>query len=110
MLEMMEELNPQRNRPPQPVLVTGESRPQDPEAEQHHQRVAVVQRLRLDQPRIEIAEHAARFGDRPPKPINLVRLQQMLRQCARTTTVNTLRASSCPEPLRRSSSEVVGTA
>ena len=77
-LEVVEELDPQRDRPPQAIVLPGESRPQQPEAGQHHERVAVMQRFRLDQPGKEIAEHAARFGHRPAEPVNLIRLQQVL--------------------------------
>ena len=78
-LEVMEELDRQRDRPPPPIRCAGESRPQQPEADQHHERVAVVQHLGLDQPRIEIAEHAARLRHRPSKRVDLKCLQQVLR-------------------------------
>ena len=55
-----------------------EPRPQEPRARQHHQRVAVVQRLRLDEPGKEVTQRAARFGHGPAERVDLERLQQVL--------------------------------
>ena len=52
--------------------------PEQPEAGQHHQRVAVVQRLGLDQPGIVVTDQAAGLGHRPSQRVNLKGLQQVL--------------------------------
>ena len=71
MLDVMEELDAQRDRPPSPFLDAGEPLAQDEQPHEHDERVSVVQRLRLDDPGEEVSEDAAGLGHRPPERIDL---------------------------------------
>ena len=77
-LDVVKELDGERDRPPAMVIHAGEPRSQQPEAGEHHQRVPVVQRFRLHEPGEEISQRAARLGHRPAQRIDLKRLQQVL--------------------------------
>src|SRR4051812_1433900 len=78
MLNVVPELDAERDGPPLAPLAD-EALAQRPQTDQHHQRVAVVQRFRADQPRIKKAEDAARLGPRPVQHVNLPGLDQVLR-------------------------------
>src|SRR4030095_5586727 len=77
-LDVMEELDRERDGPPSAVQDATESGPQRPQPDKHHDRVAVVQRFRLNQPREEVTNQSACFRYRPAQPVNLERLQQVL--------------------------------
>src|SRR5687767_1718523 len=78
MLNVVEELNGQRDRPPTPVVPPCEPWTQQPESHEHDQRVYIVQDFRGDQPGEEVTEEAAGVGHGPTEAVNLKRLQQML--------------------------------
>jgi hypothetical protein len=77
MFDVMPKLNPERRHPPG----MGDSRKsftENPQADQHHQCVAIVQGLGFDEPGIPQPKHSIRFGTGPVHDINLVRLDQVL--------------------------------
>src|SRR6202041_867773 len=76
-LNVMPELDPERHHPPS-VRNSGKSLAEHPKADEHHQGIAVVQGLRLDQPRIPQTNQAQSLRARPSHNINLVSLDQVL--------------------------------
>src|SRR6185369_12711227 len=77
MLDVMPELNYERDRPPL-TRGPGEAFPQRPNTNEHNDRITVVQHFRADEPRKEQTENAAGARPRPAKHVNLVSLRQML--------------------------------
>ena len=78
MLEVMEELNAERDRPPAAIVGRAEPATQHPDAGQHHERVAVVEKLGADEPREHVAEGAMGHRDGPAHDVNLVHLEDVL--------------------------------
>src|SRR5580692_12492496 len=77
MLNVMPELNHQRDRPPR-ARSSAESLAQHPEPNQHHQSIAIVQHFRFYQPRVPQSHDAVGHWPRPAHYPNLVSLHQML--------------------------------
>src|SRR5579862_3529601 len=77
MLEVVPELDDECNRPPF-ASSAGKSLPQNPNANQHHQGIAIVQYFGLDEPRIPEAKYPVGFWPGPPHHVNLIGLDQML--------------------------------
>src|SRR5262245_44094784 len=77
MFDMVKELDPERDRPPAPIELASKTGPKEPETDEHDQRIPVMQSLRRDQPWVELAEQAPRFGYGPSERVDLERLQQM---------------------------------
>src|ERR1700722_4606974 len=77
MFDMMPELYPERDHPPR-IGNSREALPQHPNADQHHQGIAIMQRFCLDQPGIPQAEQAQSPRARPSHNINLVSLDKVL--------------------------------
>src|SRR5215204_5417202 len=75
--DVMPELNDERDGPP---LARGacKSFAKHPDADEHHDRVAVMQQLGAHQPRKEESEYAAGFWARPTHHVDLIRLRQVL--------------------------------
>jgi hypothetical protein len=65
-LDVVEELDPERRHPPETIDFAREAAAQRPEPDEHDHRVAVVHAFRLDEPWEEHPEGATRLGDRPP--------------------------------------------
>ena len=76
-LDVVPELNAERDRPPGQGAAL-ESAAHRPDADEHDQGVGVMQQLRFDQKREPVAENPARFGDRPAEHIDLKSLNEML--------------------------------
>jgi archaeosine synthase beta-subunit len=76
-LDVMPELDAERHRPPPPIFHAGKPRTEDPQPNQHHQRVGVVQHFGLHQPWVEQPEHAERFRHRPAEHVDLKSLKKM---------------------------------
>src|ERR1700722_4915357 len=77
MFDVMPELDDESNCPPC-AAATGKAFAKHPEADKHDQRIAVVQCLGLDEPRIPEPENAIRLRARPPHHPYLVGLYEML--------------------------------
>src|SRR3984885_1338312 len=77
MLDVMPELDHERHRPPGSSS-SCKAFAQYPYPDEHHHGVAIVQRLRLDEPRIPQTDQAIGLRSRPSHDINLVSLEQML--------------------------------
>src|ERR1700691_5521837 len=77
MFDVVPELDPESHHPPC-VGNSGKALSEHPNADEHHQGVAVVQRFCLDQPGIPQTEQAESFRARPSHHINLVSLKQVL--------------------------------
>src|ERR1700722_8321102 len=78
MFYVMPELNPERDHPPG-MRAPGKAFSEYPNADQHDQGVAIMQRFGLNQPRIPQTEQAQSLRARPSHDIDLVSLNQMLR-------------------------------
>jgi len=76
MLNVMPELNHQRDGPPGP-RTSREAFAKDPQPNQHHNRIPVMQSFRFDEPRIPESENAIGHWPRPPHDPDLVSLRQM---------------------------------
>jgi hypothetical protein len=77
-LDVVEELDGQRDRPPVSRDRFHEARPQDEQADQHDERVGVVEHFRRDHPGVEVPEDAARVGHGPAEGVDLKRLGEVL--------------------------------
>src|ERR1700746_3406018 len=78
MLNVMPELDHQSNGPPFPGG-PGKSFSQNPDANQHDERIAIVQNFRVDQPGEVQPKKATGMMGRPAKDIDLPGLGNMLR-------------------------------
>src|SRR5579863_7324495 len=76
MFNVMPELNPKGNHPPG-VRNSGKALAKHPQADQHHQGVAVVQSFGLNQPRVPQPDKAICPRPRPSHDINLISLEKM---------------------------------
>ncbi len=76
-LDVVPELNDQGHVPPGP-RGAGEPGPQQPDAEQHHHGVGVVEHLGLDQPGVPEPQDPERLRDGPFQHVDLKRLRQVL--------------------------------
>src|SRR5687767_2006558 len=77
MLEMVPELNPERDHPPC-VRGARESLSHHPQADQHHESESVVEHFRFHEPRIVHAQKAHRHRPSPVHHKELVRLYDVL--------------------------------
>src|SRR5262245_6310531 len=77
MLDVMEELDPERRHPPEVIDLTREAAAQSPEADQHNHGIPIVERLGLDERREEDTQGTTCFRDRPPEHVYLKSLQKM---------------------------------
>src|ERR1043165_6158331 len=75
-LDVMPELDYERDGPPF-TRRSGKTFAQRPDADEHHDRIAVVQHLGAHEPRIKEAQHAACFWSWPTEHVNLVSLHEM---------------------------------
>ena len=76
--DVMPELDAQRDRPPSAILHARESRTEEPQSNQHHERVAVVQHFGFHEPRVVKPEQAQRLRHRPAEHVDLECLKEML--------------------------------
>src|SRR6185295_6243095 len=77
MLDVMPELDHERDRPPLPRR-SGKTLSQRPNPDEHHDRVTIMQHFRTHEPRKEQTENAAGARPRPTEHINLVSLGEVL--------------------------------
>lgn len=75
--DVMPELDRESNGPPFPRR-TRKTLSQHPNSNQHHDRIAVMQNLRADKPRIKQTEDTIRRRPRPAEHINLKSLREVL--------------------------------
>src|SRR5689334_12603766 len=77
MLDVMPELDHQSDGPPF-TRRSGESSPECPKTDQHHDRIAVVHDLGTHEPWIKQSQKTASLRPRPTQYINLISLGQVL--------------------------------
>src|SRR5262247_1107688 len=74
----MPELDAESDHPPF-VGASLKSLSENPDTDEHHQRIGIVKHLRFDQPGKPETEKASRFRNRPVENIDLEGLKQMFR-------------------------------
>src|SRR5690606_13030666 len=75
-LDVMPELDPEGDHPPG-TGKSGKAFTKDKNADQHDQRIAVVQHLGFYEPGKPEPEHATRLGDRPAQHVDLKSLREV---------------------------------
>ena len=67
-LDVVEELDRERDRPPPAIADAGKAAAERPQPDQHHDGIAVVESFGLDDPGKEVADESPRFRTGQPRP------------------------------------------